>query len=171
MPTNRDSRGNVPDVVSSTDRTPCAVCQQPLRRDEAATYRGEPVHPACVPTREPCLVTDGGHRHDTDRVDGTLIAECPNSTAPDDDHLQIEVNYEAAADAAAELVADIREAWPDCGECGATLQWLDASEPGEVMTGGGHAVAGLCAHDDCDGTVVWVDGTPQCKKCTRRWMS
>jgi len=92
MPTNRDSRGNVPDVVSSIDRTPCAVCQQPLRRDEAATYRGEPVHATCVPTREPCLLADGGH-----------------------------------------------------------------------------AVAGLCAHDDCDGTVVWVDGTPQCKKCTRRW--
>jgi len=60
MQHTRDSRGNDPDVVTSVDRTPCAVCQHPLRRDEAATYRGEPVHPTCVPTREPCLVADGG---------------------------------------------------------------------------------------------------------------
>jgi hypothetical protein len=140
-----------------------------LRRDEAATYRGEPVHPTCVPTREPCLLTDGGSRHATDRVDGTLIAECPNATAPDDDHLQIEVNYEDAADAAAELVADIRETWPDCGECGATLQWLDASEPVEVMADGGRAVAGPCPGSECDGTVVGADGGPRCEVCGRRW--
>jgi len=168
MQHNRDSRGDDPGTDRRTDRTPCAVCQQPLRRDEAATYRGEPVHATCVPTRERCLVADGGFPNVPDRVNGTLVAECPNVTAPNDDHLQIKIDYMGAGDTVDEVVADIRETWPSCGECDAELQWLDANEPAEVLTGD-YSVAGLCTHDWCDGTVVWVDGFPKCKKCTRRW--
>jgi len=47
----RDNRGNDPGMDSSIDRIPCAACQQPLRRDEATTHRGEPVHPTCVAAR------------------------------------------------------------------------------------------------------------------------
>jgi len=82
------------------------------------------------------IVPDGGHRHDTDRVDGFFIAECPNASDPDDDHLQIEVNYERATNAD-ELIAEIRETWPDCGECGSALQCLGANEPSEIITDGG----------------------------------
>jgi len=168
MQHTRDSRGNDPGTHSSVDRIPCGMCQQPLRRDEAAAHRGEPVHPACVPTRERCLMADGGIRYDTDRVDGTLIAECPNVTTPDDNHLQIKIDYMGAGDTVGEVVADIRETWLNCGECGAMLRWLNASEPAEVLTGDRN-VAGLCTRDECDGTVVFYDGFPKCKKCTRRW--
>lgn len=37
-----------------------------------------------------------GNRLSTDRVDGTIIARCPNKEHPDDDHLRAEEDYEEA---------------------------------------------------------------------------
>jgi hypothetical protein len=72
-----------------------------------------------------------GHRHATDRVDGNLLAECPNKDHLDDDHLRVEVDYTDAVDN--DLFETFREAFPACGECGTALAVLGQEEPSEVL--------------------------------------
>lgn len=73
----------------------------------------------------------GGYRHATDRVDGTIIAECPNKEHPDDDHLSATVEYEDAADT--EIFDEFNEAFSTCGVCGAELEVIGQQEPTEVI--------------------------------------
>lgn len=72
-----------------------------------------------------------GHRHATDRVEGAIVAECPNIEDDPEAHLSIEVEYEAAADTS--IFEELLETWPACGECGAELQSLHQHEPTEVL--------------------------------------
>lgn len=72
-----------------------------------------------------------GHRHATDRVDGQIVAECPNAEHRDGPHLQIEVEYETATDD--EILDELLEAFPKCGECGEELQFVKYEEPTEVI--------------------------------------
>ena len=71
------------------------------------------------------------YRHATDRVDGTIIAECPNKQHTDDDHLSAAVEYEDAVDN--DLLATFREAFPECGECGADLDFIGSETATEVI--------------------------------------
>ena len=72
-----------------------------------------------------------GHRHATDRVDGVIIAECPNKEYPDDDHLTAIVEYEDAVDN--DLLETFKSAWDTCGKCGAELDVVSQEEPSEVL--------------------------------------
>lgn len=72
-----------------------------------------------------------GHRHATDRVDGVIIAECPNIEHPHDDHLKAVVEYEDAVDN--EMLELFRTAWDTCGKCGADLDVMIQEEPSEVL--------------------------------------
>lgn len=76
-------------------------------------------------------VTDGGRRHATDRVDGTVIAECPNIDEDPEEHLSFEVEYSDAADTT--IFDELMETWPECGECGAELDAVHQQEPTEVI--------------------------------------
>ena len=73
----------------------------------------------------------GGHRHSTDRVDGTIVAECPNKEAPMDDHLSAVVDYEDAADTT--IFEEFIDAFETCGACGAELDYIGQQEPSEVL--------------------------------------
>jgi hypothetical protein len=77
-------------------------------------------------------VTSSGYRHATDRVDGTIVAECPNKEFPDDDHLTVVVDYEDAA--GNDFLDEFRDAWSHCGECGAKLDVLQQETPAEVLS-------------------------------------
>jgi len=72
-----------------------------------------------------------GHRHATDRTDGTIIAECPNLSDDPDAHLSVEISYETAVgdDVLDDLLAMVSE----CRECGAELDVLDYRAPTEVL--------------------------------------
>jgi hypothetical protein len=72
-----------------------------------------------------------GHRLSTDRVDGTIIAKCPNKEHEDDGHLEIHADYEDCADNT--LLEELLDAFPDCGECGTALDWIRHEEPSEVL--------------------------------------
>jgi hypothetical protein len=77
-----------------------------------------------------------GHKHGTDRVDVTILAECPNTVTHGDEHLRIEAEFGRAKDA--EIVKEeLVEVYPECGECGADLDVIVHSEPSEVLTDGG----------------------------------
>jgi hypothetical protein len=80
---------------------------------------------------ENTLRADGGHRLATDRVDGTLLAECPNAECEDDDHLQVEIDYEHAVDN--DLADTFIDAFPECGECAAELNVIAQETPVEVL--------------------------------------
>lgn len=71
------------------------------------------------------------HRLATDRVDGTIVAECPNKEYPDDDHLTVAVEYEEAA--INTLVEEFIDAFETCGECGADLDYVAEERPSEVL--------------------------------------
>ena len=72
-----------------------------------------------------------GHRHGTDRVDGVVIAECPNLADDPERHLRFEVEYHDSADT--ELFSELMDEWPACGECGAELDVIHQQEPSEVL--------------------------------------
>lgn len=74
-------------------------------------------------------------RHATDRVDGQIIAECPNKDCPDDDQLAVEVEYHDAVDN--DLLETFQEAFPTCGKCGADLDFVGQERPHEILTDGG----------------------------------
>jgi len=71
------------------------------------------------------------HKHATDRVDGTVIAECPNIDDDPDAHLSFVVEYSDAADT--DIFEEVMDEWPDCGECGAELDAVHQQEPHEVL--------------------------------------
>lgn len=71
------------------------------------------------------------HRLSTDRVDGTVVAECPNIDEDPTAHLSVTVEYEDAADT--EIFEELLDTWTACGECGAELQALHQQEPTEVL--------------------------------------
>jgi hypothetical protein len=71
------------------------------------------------------------YRHSTDRVDGTIIAECPHLDEAPEQHLRIEMDYETSV--GDDVLDDLVEAWPECGECGAELDVLDFREQTEVI--------------------------------------
>lgn len=73
----------------------------------------------------------GDFRHGTDRVDGQIIAECPNKEAPYDDHLSAVVEYEESA--INDLPETFKEAFGTCGECGAELDFIANEKPSEVI--------------------------------------
>jgi hypothetical protein len=75
------------------------------------------------------------HRHNTDRTDGRIVAECPNIDNDPNRHLSIEVEYETAV--GDDVLDDLTEAWSECGHCGAELDVIDYREPTEVLTDGG----------------------------------
>ena len=72
-----------------------------------------------------------GHRHSTDRVDGTVVAECPNIEDDPEAHLSFVADYSDAADTT--IFEELLETFPECGECGAELQALHQQEPTEVL--------------------------------------
>jgi hypothetical protein len=71
-------------------------------------------------------------KHSTDRVDGVIIAECPNAEHRDDPHLQAEVEY---GQAKPDNVADeFLEAFGnECRECGTEIDYIVQEEPSEVI--------------------------------------
>lgn len=71
------------------------------------------------------------HRHATDRVDGTIIAECPNKEHDFDGHLSATVEYEDSA--LTNLFEEFSEAFDTCGECGEELEIIGSQEPSEVI--------------------------------------
>jgi len=71
------------------------------------------------------------HRHATDRVTGTAIAECPNIRRDPEAHLTICLEYSDAADT--DIFAELMNAYPECGECGAELDAAHQQEPAEVI--------------------------------------
>ena len=72
-----------------------------------------------------------GHRHATDRIDGTVVAECPNIEDDPEEHLSFSVEYSDSADT--EIFNELMDTWPACGECGAELQAIHQQEPSEVL--------------------------------------
>lgn len=73
-----------------------------------------------------------GNRLSTDRVDETIIAECPNKEHEDDGHLLVEADYSQCADD--ELVDKIIESIPEtCSVCGEDVDWIQQQEPSEVL--------------------------------------
>jgi len=72
-----------------------------------------------------------GHKHRTDCVDGTVIAECPNIEDDPEAHLSFTVEYSDAE--GTEIFAELMDTWPNCGECGAELQAMHQQEPSEVI--------------------------------------
>jgi len=77
------------------------------------------------------------HRHNTDHVDGTIRAECPNIEDDPDKHLSITVQYEDVVDTT--IFEEVMDTWPECGECGAELETIHQQEPSEVLTDGGQS--------------------------------
>jgi hypothetical protein len=71
------------------------------------------------------------YSHATDRVDGTVVAECPNIEDDPELHLSFTVEYSDAADT--EIFTELMDEWPACGECGAELQAIHQQEPSEVL--------------------------------------
>lgn len=71
------------------------------------------------------------HRHATDRVDGTVVAECPNIKDDPEAHLSFEVAYSDSADTG--IFDELMDTWPTCGECGAELDAMHQQEPSEVL--------------------------------------
>jgi len=71
------------------------------------------------------------YKHNTDRVDGTVIAECPNIEDDPETHLSFTVDYSDAADTT--IFGELMDQWPECGECGAELQAIHEQEPSEVI--------------------------------------
>ncbi|QRY21770.1 hypothetical protein JT689_01525 (plasmid) [Halobacterium sp. GSL-19] len=70
------------------------------------------------------LVTDGGHRHNTDGLDGHLVVECPDDEA----HLSADVETTNYSQTPSELV------WLDeCPACGAELAYIEETQPTEVL--------------------------------------
>jgi hypothetical protein len=67
----------------------------------------------------------------TDRVDGTVIAECPNIGDDPEAHLSFTVDYSDAADT--DIFNELMEEWPACGECGAELDAIHQQEPTQVL--------------------------------------
>lgn len=72
-----------------------------------------------------------GHRHATDRVDGKILAKCPNKENEDDPHLKIEAEYEDCA--ANTMLEELIENFPECGECDAELDYIQSETPSEVL--------------------------------------
>jgi len=70
-------------------------------------------------------------RHAADRVDGTVVAECPNLDDDPEAHLSFTVEYGDAADT--EIFDELMDTWPACGECGAELDAIHQQEPAEVL--------------------------------------
>jgi len=71
------------------------------------------------------------HRHATDRVDGTVVAECPNIGDDPEAHLSFEIEYTDAVNT--DIFDELMDTWPTCGECGAELQAIHQQEPSEVL--------------------------------------
>lgn len=72
------------------------------------------------------LVADGGHRHATDRVEGVVIAECPNGC-----DISVTLEYEDAADN--EVLSDLKNMISTCHTCGADMTYLQREEPTEEL--------------------------------------
>lgn len=70
-------------------------------------------------------------RHATDRVDGKIVAQCPNAEHQDDPHLQVQAQYDDAASNG--LMETFKDAWDVCGECGAKLDYVAQETPSEVL--------------------------------------
>jgi hypothetical protein len=68
-----------------------------------------------------------GHRHQTDRVDGVIVAECT-----DCGEYSATVEYGSAAgdDVLADLKTIVGE---QCHHCGADIAYMDYEEPSEVL--------------------------------------
>lgn len=66
------------------------------------------------------------HRHATDRVDGLIIAECPNGC-----DISIGVEYSDAAEN--DVLADLKDMIETCHTCGAEMTYVQQEEPSEVL--------------------------------------
>lgn len=67
------------------------------------------------------------HRHATDRVDGKILAECPNGC-----DVSVIVEY-SNADPQADKLEAITDVLDTCPECGAELDSIRFEEPAEVI--------------------------------------
>lgn len=67
------------------------------------------------------------HRHATDRVDGTILAECPNEC-----DVAAVVQY-SNADPEADALGEITEVLVTCPECGDELDTIRYEESSEVI--------------------------------------
>lgn len=110
-----NSQRSFTDVDGLSDGNVCGNCA----RD---AFQAGIVDTPDVP--ETPLVTDGGYRHDTDRIDGTLLVECPR----DESHLSVTVEVTNWDRRPSELF------WlDDCTVCGAELSHIEQTEPTEVV--------------------------------------
>lgn len=66
-----------------------------------------------------------GHRHATDRVDGMIVAECPEG------HQSVELEYGTAVDD--DVLADFKELAGTCSHCGAEMNMIQHETPTEVL--------------------------------------
>jgi len=71
------------------------------------------------------------HKHNTDRVDGEVIGECPNIEDDPETHLSYRVEYSDTVDTG--IFEELVETFPSCGECGAELDVIHQQEPAEVL--------------------------------------
>lgn len=67
-----------------------------------------------------------GHKHETDRVDGMVIAECSEGC-----DCVVELEYSDAADN--DVLADLKELISVCRNCGADMTYIQQEEPSEVL--------------------------------------
>lgn len=67
-----------------------------------------------------------GHKHETDKVDGVAIAECPNGC-----DVSITLDYEDSADN--EILTDLKKLMRECQKCGAEMSYIQKEEPVEVL--------------------------------------
>jgi len=67
-----------------------------------------------------------GHKHSTDRVDGFIVAECPEGC-----DISVEVEYEAAEKN--EVLADLKRVISTCHNCGTDMAYMQQEEPTEVL--------------------------------------
>lgn len=67
-----------------------------------------------------------GHKHATDKVEGVIVAECPNGC-------DISVTLEYGAAEQNEVLEDLKELISTCHTCGADMSYLQKEEPAEVL--------------------------------------
>jgi len=67
-----------------------------------------------------------GHRHSTDRVEGVVIAECPEGC-----DISLTLEYSDAQDN--EVLADLKEMISTCHTCGAEMTYIQQEEPEETL--------------------------------------
>lgn len=67
-----------------------------------------------------------GHKHATDKVEGVIVAECPEGC-----DISVTLEYEESQEN--EILRDLKELISECHTCGADMSYLQKEEPAEVL--------------------------------------